>query len=129
MNLARSPNQSWFLALLVVNLVASICHYSDNLLHFDQYPEPDWFKPLLTDSIWLVMTPFGLIGYWLYCKALFPWAYICLYIYGGMSLIVFGHYTVLPPWEVSYQSADLGRSDTRISVDRLYCLGAISTKW
>jgi hypothetical protein len=103
MNITRPSYQNWFLALLIINLVASVCHYSDNLLHFDQYPEPDWFQPLLTDSIWLVMTPFAFAGYWLYCKGSFPWAYVCFYIYGAMSLIVFGHYTVLPLWEVSWK--------------------------
>ncbi|MGF1601707.1 MAG: hypothetical protein ACFCU8_06750 [Thermosynechococcaceae cyanobacterium] len=98
---SHAQRQKWLLALLIINIVASILHYTDNLIHFDAYPEPDWFSPYLTDSIWWLMTPFGLSGLWFYRQQKFQWAYLGLYGYALLSQLTLGHYVVSPIWELT----------------------------
>ena len=88
MNLAKK----WLLILIVVNIGASILHYVDNILFFSTYPEPPWINTHIIDSFWFVMTPVALFGYWLFSKGLRNYAYLCLYLYALMSLLVLGHY-------------------------------------
>lgn len=106
-NTSHHQRQTWLLALLIVNIVASILHYTDNLLHFDAYPEPEWFSPYLTDSIWWVMTPFGIAELWFYRQQKFRPAYICLYSYALLSQLTLGHYVIAPIWELSLKMNSL----------------------
>ena len=85
----------------------SILHYTDNLLHFDAYPEPDWFTPYLTDSIWWLMTPCGSAGFWFYRQQRFRFAYIGLYSYVLMSQLTLGHYLIDPIWRLSLKMNSL----------------------
>ncbi|OUL34711.1 hypothetical protein [Nostoc sp. 106C] len=87
--------QLWLLGLIVINIFASVLHY------IYQYPEPSWFTPQLTDSLWLIMTPLGLAGYYQYIKKAFSSAYLCLYTYIIMSQITLGHYVITPLWHLS----------------------------
>jgi hypothetical protein len=104
---SHDQRQIGLLALLIVNIVASVLHYTDNLIHFDAYPEPDWFSPYLTDSIWWLMTPFGLAGFWFYRQRRFQLAYIGLYGYALLSQLTLGHYVVAPIWELSLKMNSL----------------------
>jgi hypothetical protein len=104
---SHHQRQTWLLALLLVNIIASILHYTDNLIHFDVYPEPDWFSPYLTDSIWWLMTPFGLAGFWFYRQQKFQLAYMGLYSYALLSQLTLGHYVVAPIWELSLKMNSL----------------------
>ena len=97
----EQTRQTWLLVLLITNVIASILHYTDNLIHFDAYPEPDWFSPYLTDSIWLVMTPIGIAGYFLYRQRKFYSAYLALLTYFVLSQFTLGHYLVAPIWELT----------------------------
>ncbi|BAY30448.1 hypothetical protein NIES2107_22930 [Nostoc carneum NIES-2107] len=101
MNNDNQQRQIWLLCLVGINIVASILHYSDNIIFFNQYPEPAWFTPQITDSCWLVMTPLSLAGYYQYIKRSFNSAYLCLYIYIIMSQLTLGHYIITPMWELS----------------------------
>jgi len=38
------------------------------------------------------MTPVAIFGYWLFSKGLRNYAYLCLYLYALMSLLVLGRY-------------------------------------
>ncbi|BAY98595.1 hypothetical protein NIES37_25470 [Tolypothrix tenuis PCC 7101] len=101
MNNDNQQRQIWLLGLIGINIVASILHYSDNIIFFKQYPEPSWFTPQITDSCWLVMTPLGLAGYYQYIKRSFNSAYLCLYLYIIMSQLTLGQYIITPMWELS----------------------------
>ena len=91
----------WLLVLLVINIGTSILHYVDNILFFHTYPEPHWINPQIIDAFWFVMTPFAVLGYLLYSKGLRRYAYLCLYLYALMSLLVVGHYRYGSMWEMS----------------------------
>jgi hypothetical protein len=82
----------WLLALLVINVGASILHYADNMVFFHAYPEPPWMNPRIIDAFWFVMTPFAVLGYLLYRRGLQVYSSLCLYLYAAMSLLVLGHY-------------------------------------
>ena len=97
----ESHRSTLLLFLLILNIIASIFHYADNLIHFDAYPEPDWFSPYLTDSIWLLMTPLGIAGVWFYWQMKFRLAYIGIYSYALLSQLTLGHYLISPIWELS----------------------------
>lgn len=104
---SHQQRQTLLLVLLIVNIILSILHYTDNLIHFDAYPEPDWFSPYLTDSIWWVMTPLGIAGFLFYRKEMFRKAYIGLYGYALLSQLTLGHYVVAPIWELSLKMNSL----------------------
>ena len=103
----NSQRQSWLLILLLLNIIASILHYTDNLIYFDLYPEPDWFSPYLTDSIWWLMTPLGIGGFWFYRQKKFQLAYIGLYGYALLSQLTLGHYLISPIWDLSLKMNSL----------------------
>lgn len=101
MNSPKS-HQVGLLLVLVFNIVSTICHYTDNALFVDKYPEPQWFTTAGVFATLILMTPFGLLGYWLYCKGHFWAAYLCLGFYSITSLASPGHYLypILSPMSV-----------------------------
>ena len=103
----HSQRKIWLLCLLSVNIFASILHYADNIIYFDIYPEPDWFSPYLTDSIWWLMTPLGIAGFFFYQKKQFWLSYIGLYGYTLLSQLTLGHYLISPIWTLSIKMNSL----------------------
>lgn len=94
-------NQRVLLALILINVLASILHYVDNICYFSDYPEPTWLNPCIIDLFWFVMTPFAVFGYWHHKQQWFTLSRVALVAYSIMSLLVLGHYLIAPPWEVS----------------------------
>jgi hypothetical protein len=90
-----------FGVLLALNVLATIAHYTDNVLRFSAYPEPSWDNARLTDAFWFVMTPFALAAYLLHAKGKRAQAAVAAYAYAAMSLLVLGHYLYAPPWAIS----------------------------
>jgi hypothetical protein len=88
----KQQSQQWLLILLVINIVITAFHYTDNFLHFEHYPAPAWITQRGVYISWLILTAIGMLGYLLYIKQVFWAAYLCLSIYsitGGFSP---GHY-------------------------------------
>lgn len=104
---SSSQRQIWLLVLLILNIIASILHYTDNLIDFNSYPEPDCFSPYLTDSIWWLMTPLGIAGFYFYERKRFRLAYIGLYGYVLLSQLTLGHYLISPIWDLSLKMNSL----------------------
>lgn len=90
------PAPSGLLILIAINILVSLGHYVHNMVFLPQYHEPAWITPALIDSLWLVMTPLGVIGYGLYRRGYGRWGYGLLYFYCGLSLLVLGHYVITP---------------------------------
>jgi hypothetical protein len=96
-----SPDSAKKLLLLILmNVAASIAHYSDNIVRFAQYPEPPWLNPTRVDAFWFVMTPFGVAAWWLYRRGRSYLAFVASYAYAAMNLLVLGHYLTAPPWRL-----------------------------
>lgn len=93
----------WLLALLVICVVTSILHYVDNIVFFDQYPEPTWFNPSLVDLLWFVMTPIGIAGYLLWQRGRRSLALGLLYLYVVMGQLTLGHYFYAPIWDLTWK--------------------------
>lgn len=89
---AQKTRQIGLLIVLALNVVSTMFHYTDNALFLNQYPGPEWFTPAVVLIAWFTMTPFGLVGYWLYTKELFWAAYLCLSFYSITSVASPGHY-------------------------------------
>ncbi|WP_347259620.1 hypothetical protein [Rudaea sp.] len=99
MNTARSTRDGFLhllFWLLLANALASILHYGDNLLYFEEYPEPGWINRSIIDAFWFVMTPFALIGYQAVKRGQAGFGGICLYLYAAGGLLVLGHYRYAP---------------------------------
>ncbi len=79
MNLTK--NRSTLLSLLMVNVISTTIHYSDNAVYLSQYPGPKWFTAIDVVLTVAVMTPIGFLGYWLYTKNFFGAAYLFLIVY------------------------------------------------
>jgi hypothetical protein len=91
MHLSKSPQQILF-AIVLLNLISTWLHYTDNALFLNQYPGPAWFTPIGILAIVIVMTPIGLSGYWLYIKRSFWSAYVLLGMYSVTSVSSPAHY-------------------------------------
>ncbi|UBF24901.1 hypothetical protein K9N68_25085 [Kovacikia minuta CCNUW1] len=92
MELNKQQRQILLLMILGINLVSTILHYTDNFLFFSQYPAPTWMTPASVYIAWLLLTPFGFIGYFLYKRDVFLAAYVCLGIYALTGAASPGHY-------------------------------------
>lgn len=88
----RRNSQIVLLLLVVFNIIFTTLHYTDNALFVDRYPEPEWFTTVGVFATLIFMTPFGVLGYWLYRKGLFWWSYLCLGFYSITSVSSPGHY-------------------------------------
>jgi hypothetical protein len=84
--------QQVLLAILVLNLISTWLHYTDNALFVEQYPGPAWFTTVGVFGVVIIMTPIGLLGYWLYTKGKFWLAYLTLGLYSITSVSSPGHY-------------------------------------
>jgi hypothetical protein len=80
------------LFIIGFNLLSTWLHYTDNAIHVDRYPEPEWFTTIGVFITIAIMTPIGLLGYWLYRQNRFVLSYIVLGIYSITSISSPGHY-------------------------------------
>ncbi len=91
----------WLLLLIAIDILVSLGHYAHNIAFLPEYREPVWITPMLIDALWFVMTPFACVGYAMFARHQVPLAYVLIYIYCGLSLLVLGHYLITPPWTLS----------------------------
>jgi hypothetical protein len=80
------------LSIVVFNLISTWLHYTDNAIYVDRYPEPAWFNTIGVFVTVAIMTPIGLLGYWLYRQSRFWLSYMVLGIYSITSISSPGHY-------------------------------------
>jgi len=80
------------LFLLVLNIISTTLHYTDNALFVDSYPEPEWFTTAGVFTTLILMTPVGILGYLFYRKNLFLLSYFCLVLYSLTGISSPGHY-------------------------------------
>jgi hypothetical protein len=91
MNIMKSPSKI-LLSVVLLNIASTLLHYTDNALFVRDYPGPDWFTTAGVFATVAVMTPIGLLGYWLYTKSMFRSAYLLLGLYSITSISSPGHY-------------------------------------
>jgi hypothetical protein len=86
----------------LTNVVASALHFGDNMLRFQQYPEPKWItSPHAVDMVWLLMTPLLPLGWWLINRGERWRALAAFWFYGALSLFALGHYFYASPFQLS----------------------------
>ena len=88
----KQTHQTLLLILLIINIVITAFHYTDNFINFYSYPGPDWMTPQSVYQSWIILTIIGIIGYIFYYKNNFSLAYICLSIYSLTGIFSPGHY-------------------------------------
>lgn len=49
-------SQDWLLALLIINLVSTFVHHTDNFVFFNLYPAPDWMNMHHICIAWLILS-------------------------------------------------------------------------
>lgn len=110
---AAPPRALWL--LLGVAVVVSIVHYSDNVLAYDAYPQPDSgaapSRTVIAIS-WFAFTAFALAGAVLLRRGHAVAAAVCLAAYSGSGLVGLGHYAVegatgMPWWRQAHIVADI----------------------
>ena len=102
-------------AILVVAVVVSVVHYTDNFVNFDDYPPPRSLPDPGAASIpiaWVLFTGAGLAGYLLFRRAISTPALVLLAVYSGSGLIGIGHYLVpgafdMPWWRQLHVGLDI----------------------
>ena len=80
------------LALLIISVVITAFHYTDNFINFLSYPSPEWMTPQSVYQSWFILTGIGIVGYIFYLKNVIWLAYICLSIYSLTGMLSPGHY-------------------------------------
>jgi hypothetical protein len=86
------PNEKNLLRYFLANLAATFIHFADNIIRLHSYPDLPTTQASDIALFWLVMTPFGLAGYWLYRKGERRLSFYSFYLYCIMNLIALGHY-------------------------------------
>jgi hypothetical protein len=89
---SKKTPQTWLLALLIVNAIFTILHYTDNFVSYDKYPQPAWITPDGIYLAWIALTIFGIVGYLFYARNAFWTAYLCLGIYSITGISSPAHY-------------------------------------
>ena len=85
-------NKTWLLTILILNIISTSFHYTDNALFVDLYPEPEWINTSGVFVTWGVMSLIGILGYWLYNQQKYWSSYLLLGIYAGTGLSSTAHY-------------------------------------
>ncbi|MEM9926248.1 MAG: hypothetical protein AAF915_21260, partial [Cyanobacteria bacterium P01_D01_bin.50] len=88
----KKEHQRLLLILLIINVVITAFHYTDNFINFPDYPDPEWITPESIYQSWFILTSIGIIGYIFYLKNILWLAYICLSIYSLTGILSPGHY-------------------------------------
>lgn len=89
---SQGNHQQLLLSLLLISIVSTMIHYTDNFIFFDQYPQPDWITLPSIYISWVILTAIGITGYGLYRVRNFGLAYLCLFLYSLTGLSSLGHY-------------------------------------
>jgi hypothetical protein len=92
MNIAQNQRQTWLLIGLILNVFATILHYTDNFIFFAKYPAPASMHPDCVWIAWLVLVPFAVVGCIQYAKRNFWVAYFCLCVWALTSVGGIAHY-------------------------------------
>ncbi|MFG6455726.1 hypothetical protein [Roseateles sp. BYS96W] len=87
--------------LLWATFASSILHYVDNVLMFEQYPEPPWINRHIVDAFWWLMTPLAWFGYRLMRNGALRAGTVMLLLYAACNLLTLGHYRYAPMDEIS----------------------------
>lgn len=76
--------------MLAFCIVATGFHFADNVLRFEDYPEPDGLTPGEAVAFWFAQTAFGVAGAFVR-----GWAGRAMLLgYGALGLLGLGHYTL-----------------------------------
>ena len=82
--------------VLLVTALGSVLHYADNLLFFQEYPEPPWINRSMIDAFWFVMTPLALAGWMAIRRGRPAGGLLLLLVYAVCNLLPLGHYLYAP---------------------------------
>jgi hypothetical protein len=78
--------------ILIVSIISTAIHFTDNYRFIDLYPQPSWITAPSIYQSWIILTGIGIAGYWLYKFRKFWLAYVCLITYSLTGLASPGHY-------------------------------------
>jgi hypothetical protein len=101
--------------LLVVAVAVSVVHYTDNVVGYDAYPQPD-SGPAPSRTVvgvsWFGFTALAIAAYVLLRRGRRTAAAVCLALYAGSGLVGLAHYTVegatgMPWWRQAHIVADI----------------------
>ena len=77
---------------VVLSIVITALHYTDNYISIEDYPQPDWIHRETIYITWFLLTLIGIAGYMQFREGRFIPAglYLLVYSYTGTSSL--GHY-------------------------------------
>jgi hypothetical protein len=108
----------FLLGVMVVAVVSSAVHYTDNTINWAEYPHPEPGSSLpdpsdrVVGASWFAFTAAGLLGLWLYARGRVAPASVAIAVYSGSGLVSIGHYlapgaTSMPVWRQTLVIADI----------------------
>jgi hypothetical protein len=115
---SRSPRARRVLVVLLgTALVVSVVHYTDNVVNYADYPQPEPSGPPapsapLIGAAWFMFTAVGLLGLGLFVRGRIVTSAWALTGYAVSGLIGVGHYmvpgaTAMPWWRQAHVLADI----------------------
>ncbi len=115
MSVSRDRALVLLAALLAVAIAVSVVHYTDNVLNFEDYPQPT-SGPAPSATViavaWFVFTAAALAAFALFRRGHLAAAAAALAVYSLSGLVGAGHYTVpgagtMPWWRHTHIVADI----------------------
>ena len=88
----RPPSISIVRFVVIVSIVLTAFHFTDNALSIETYPQPDWISEAVVWISWPIFTALGITAYLLYSRGreqLGAW-FLLAYSYTGLSSL--GHF-------------------------------------
>ena len=89
------------LALLALTLLASALHFADNVIYFDDYPEPAWLSPVAVAVLWLPLAWVAMRAWHCVKDGEGERGYLLVHGFISGNLLSLGHYLFAAPWEVA----------------------------
>ncbi|NJL20762.1 MAG: hypothetical protein HC895_08050 [Leptolyngbyaceae cyanobacterium SM1_3_5] len=90
MNLKQ--RQRLLLVLVVVSIISTAFHYTDNFIFIQDYPQPESITPTSIYITWLILTTVGGLGYWLFQLEIFWLSLLLLAVYSLTGISSLAHY-------------------------------------
>ena len=92
MAVRKPPSTATIGLVVLVSVMMTTFHFTDNYVSIDTYPQPDWVTKAVVLAAWPLLTSFGIAGYWFYRRDRLPLAHAFLFAYSYTGLSSLGHF-------------------------------------
>ncbi|MEO0347457.1 MAG: hypothetical protein AAF229_14555 [Pseudomonadota bacterium] len=116
--------------LAVINVIVATAHCVDNMVFFDDYPEPDWITgPMVVDALFLVALGLLSLGVVAFRRRRRSLSVLGLTGFGLISASALGHYLYAPVSDLSLRMNALIFAEAVAALVLLGFVAASQARW